>query len=329
MEVDEEKRYPLIFFEASRARLFSLGFMLLVIAGAGGFFLWYSRVSKDLTPDSIAGYSFAILGTFFALMAGIRFSLYRRSRKRGLGQLNGSLNWHIAFAVIAFFLLMLHSFGNFNPRSGTFALYAMIALVVCGFIGRTLDQLAPRVMAKQVTKALSAQGEDRSEAISQQLQTMLAHNKQDVSGFKVMKDAGKKQQKRSVAPVPRSSQSIAAAQASFTGAQNKQSLQTPWDLAYISLDELPQELSRDAAQYRFVPDRKSDLERPGGLMPGVREQLQELQKIEHALQREQFYRYLIRYWRIFHICLAVLTLGLTLWHIEFALSLLLPVWLHH
>jgi hypothetical protein len=105
-------------------------------------------------------------------------------------------------------------------------------------------------------------------------------------------------------------------------------LYTSWDLAYISLEETPQEMSRNTAQYRFVPDKKSALTRPGALMPGAQEQISALQNAQRALQREQFYRYVIRYWRVFHIGLVLLTIGLTLWHIEYALQLLIPTLLH-
>jgi hypothetical protein len=40
--------------------------------------------------------------------------------------------------------------------------------------------------------------------------------------------------------------------------------------------------------------------------------------------REQFYRRIIRYWRILHILLSFITVGLVIWHITFALILLLP-----
>jgi len=49
-----------------------------------------------------------------------------------------------------------------------------------------------------------------------------------------------------------------------------------------------------------------------------------IKEVQQALQQEMFLRYVIRYWRIFHIVLAVVTVGLTLWHIEYALSLVIP-----
>jgi hypothetical protein len=105
-------------------------------------------------------------------------------------------------------------------------------------------------------------------------------------------------------------------------------LHTSWDLAYISLEETPQELSRNSQQYRFVPDKKSALARPEALMPGAQEHISALKSMQQAMQRELFYRYVIRYWRKFHILLALLTFALTLWHLIYAGQLLLPVLLH-
>ena len=103
-----------------------------------------------------------------------------------------------------------------------------------------------------------------------------------------------------------------------------QALSTPWDLAYISLESTPQELKRESGQHRLVPDKKSGLLRPGALIPGTQEQMSELEQVRHAMQREQFYRYITFYWRQFHILLALTTVGLLIWHIVYALQILLP-----
>src|SRR5579884_1018143 len=188
----EEERYPWFFFNKSPKRMISLIVTVLVLIGLAIFYFWYSGTNIDPTPDSVVGYSFAIAGTIFALLAGLRFSLYRRSRGRRVGELNNSLNWHISLAVIAFALLLFHSFGHFNPRSGTFALYGMIALVVTGIIGRALDKMAPRMMTAQVNKALDSRGEDRVESVSRELRSIVAHNEQDIRGFNVNNGAGRK-----------------------------------------------------------------------------------------------------------------------------------------
>jgi len=330
---DGEKGYPWLFFDMTNAWVMSLLATILVTGVSVAFYIVYSRLSSDASPDSVAGYAYAIAGTGFMLLAAISFSKYRRSGQRSVGRLNAFLNWHVCFGVIALVLLFLHSFGNFNPRTGAYALYGMIALAISGFIGRALDRFMPRLISSQVRKALTAQGEDRIENISQRLHSIVTHNtREEVRGFEAEAASA-----RSMPGIPglsgvpfATSRSKANAKgARRTGGTNGKGgapmLQTSWDLAYISLEETPQELSRDDAQYRFVPDRKSALARPGALIPGAQEHILALKDVQQALKREEFFRYIIRYWRVFHVGLALLTIGLTLWHLEYATTLLLPL----
>ena len=287
------------------------------------FFVWYIQHSNDVSPDSIAGYTYAIIGTLFLLLAAVLYSLKRRShKKRTVGQLHKTLNWHICFGVLALVFLFLHSFGNFNPRTGTYALYGMIALALSGVIGRFLDRLVPRLITGEVHKALNVMGEDRIETISQTLQAIVVHNTQDLHSFAVVPREKSPDASKSLVSLS------GPVSSDFSFIHKDQALQTPWDLAYISLEATPQELGLEANHYRFIPDKKSELVRPGALMPGAQEHISELQKVEQAMQRELFYRYVIRYWRKFHILLALLTLALTLWHLIYAGQLLLPVLLH-
>jgi hypothetical protein len=64
--------------------------------------------------------------------------------------------------------------------------------------------------------------------------------------------------------------------------------------------------------------------RPGAVAPDEQEQLAALQAVQRALRREALYRSVIHSWRVLHIALALLTLGLTIWHLVYALQLLLP-----
>jgi len=297
--------------------------IFLGIAVGVVFFVWYIQHSNDVSPDSIAGYTYAIIGTLFLLLAAVLYSLKRRSHnKRTVGQLHKTLNWHICFGVLGLVFLFLHSFGNFNPRTGTYALYGMIALALSGVIGRFLDRLVPRLITSEVHKALNVMGEDRIETISQTLQAIVVHNTQDLHSFAVVPREKSPDASKSLVSLS------GPVSSDFSFIHKDQALQTPWDLAYISLDATPQELSLEANHYRFIPDKKSELVRPGALMPGAQEHISELQKVEQAMQRELFYRYVIRYWRKFHILLALLTFALTLWHLIYAGQLLLPVLLH-
>jgi hypothetical protein len=331
-----ESGYSWLFFTGGSAQIVRTLITFLVIISAIVFFVWYVRHSNDASPDSLAGFGFAISGTFFLILSAILYSRRRRSQKKGVvGKLNASLQWHICFAVLGLTLLCLHSFGNFNPRSGTYALYGMVALVISGFIGRMLDRVVPFLITREVQKALTAQGDDRIEVISQKLQSIVVHNTQSLRSLTPdhsrtgKEDAVGQNNMAEASPATTSLIPLTGPVSNdFPFAYKEQRLHTPWDLAYISLDATPQELSREAGHYRFIPDKKSELVRPGALMPGAQEQISELRTVERAMQREQFYRYIIRYWRKFHVALALLTIGLTVWHIIYALQLLLPTLLH-
>ncbi|HEY4384014.1 MAG TPA: hypothetical protein VGN34_06000 [Ktedonobacteraceae bacterium] len=323
MEESQGRNYPLFFLPVSKSAQQTLLVTVLGMGVALGLNMAYTRFSSDASPDSIAGYTDAVVGTIFMLLAAIKFSLYRRSRRRALGQLNNSLNWHMCFGILGLFILFLHAFGNFNPRTGTYALYGMIALVISGIIGKIFDRIMPRMIAKQVRQAVTVQGEDKIESISQQLQEIAVHNTQELRGFSP-RDS-------SIAGIPfqlsQSDKSVAANAKTSSGKGSV--IQGTWDLAYFSLDETPQELNQQATQYRFVPDRKSELALPSTYLPGTAEHLAAIQKVQNALQLEQCYRYIIRYWRIFHILLAITTISLTVWHLEYAATLLIPEFLHH
>src|SRR5258708_981135 len=167
--MNTKQNYPWLFFQMTPSWLKSFLTGLLVSALSILLYVWYTRYGNDPTPDSILGYAYAIAGSICLVLAAVLYTLRRRARKRAMGQLNAALNWHICFAVVGLVLLLMHSFGNLNPRSGTYALYGMIALAISGFVGRALDHFMPRLIALEVSKALTAQGEDRIETISQKL----------------------------------------------------------------------------------------------------------------------------------------------------------------
>ncbi len=309
---DDERGYSWFFLNISRPWKISFLVTVAIIVAGVIFYIWYGNVVGDRHGDSAGGLVFAVAGTFFMIMASVGFTLRRQARKRYVGQLNALLNWHVCFGILAVVMIFLHAYGNFNPRSGTYALYAMIALVIVGIIGRVLDRMMPRMITQEVSKALTVQGEDRIESISRKLQSIVVHNKQELRAFQ---PPG-----RAASPL-----SMPGMPGKMGGAGGGPAvLQSSWDMAYISLEETPQEVSRDNGQYRFVPDRRSSLARPGALYPGAQEHMSAIAEVQQALKKEEFLRYVIRFWRVFHIALAVVTVGLTLWHLEFAFSLIIP-----
>jgi len=312
MQKQDEKGYPWFPFDINRQAFIPTLVTLVLVALAIASFFIYTRVSTDLSPDSVAGYTYAITGTIAMLLATVLYTRARHTRRSKTGQLNYALLWHIGLGVLALVLLFLHSFADFNPRSGTYALYGMIAIVISGAFGRTVDRLAPRLIASEARKALTEDGDDRIEAISRNIQAIVSHNTENIQGFNITKRG-----KRELSPAKTADRAPGSA------------LPESWDLAYISLAETPQEANRNAQQYRFVPDPKSPLSDPGALIPGYSEQMEKLQFAQQALLRERFFRALIRYWRIFHVLMVLLTIGLTLWHLEYAATLLIPIFLHH
>lgn len=309
-----EKGYPWLFFYSRRSWRAGLAVTLIVIGLCGVFYVWYRLTGNDTSPKSTAGLVYAAIGTLFLILAAALYSLQRRSRKRAIGQLNAALNWHVFFAITGLVILLMHSFGHFEAVSGTYAFFAMLVLSLSGLAGRALDHFMPRLIAREVDKVLTSQGDDRIDVVSQKLQAIVVHNNQQVRGFKIDDS-----QPTSV-PAP----STDSTSNSLPLATGSQPLRIPWDLAYISLEPTQQELDRDAPHHRFVPDKKSALTRPEVLMPGTQEQISKLQSMHLAMQREQFYRYVVRYWRVLHVLLALITVGLVIWHIIFALSLMFP-----
>ncbi|GCE48182.1 hypothetical protein [Thermosporothrix hazakensis] len=256
-----EHGYPLLFFRLSRPlrrsvlRSFAFASTALLLT-----LLWGS-LTNDVAPDSPAGYLLAIAGTVCMLLALFRYSIQRRTARRFAGMLNAALHSHVAFGFLALFLLFLHGAGNFNARSGTYALYSLLALILSGVVGRLLDRILPRLIAEEARTTLTPQGEDRQQEL------------------------------------------LAATSSRQAGQDYQPALQAPWDLASLPLNT---PLHTDT--------------RPLSKMA----QLLELHTFQHAYRKELFYSYVIRYWRLFHSALGLLTLGLTIWHILYALHLLLP-----
>src|SRR5450759_1154262 len=221
-ETNEETGYSWLHFSPGAGQALRVFITLALMGGGIAFYVWYTRHSPDASPDSIAGYAFAIVGTLFATLAGILYSFKRRShKKRVVGKLHASLQWHMCLAILALVFLFLPSFGNFNPRTGTYALYGIIALAISGVIGRLLDRLAPRLIAGEAHKALTARGDDRVESISQKLQAIVVHNSEKVQGF----------------AAPEESKTIASSPVSLSGGPlsnhfpfeyRNQPLHTPW-----------------------------------------------------------------------------------------------------
>lgn len=319
-----EKGYPWLFFYASKSWNVGLIVSFLVIGLGTIVYFWYSQTRKDISPDSVMGLIYATLGTIFFLLAAIFYTMRRRSRKKSTGKLNAALNWHMFFALMGVATIIMHAFGHFAPISGTFALLGLIVLSISGLIGRMLDRFLPRLIAQEVHTVLTAQGDDRIEKISQKLQSIVLYNNQKIHGFALNSDDQSSDASTAQTPPP----SELPTPTKVSMAPRGMTLHAPWDLAYISLDPMQQELDRKAPHHRFIPDKKSTLNRPETFMPGAEEQLSALRAVNAAMRREHLYRSILRLWRVLHILLAFITIGLVAWHLIFATTILFPGLFH-
>ena len=323
-----ETGYPWLFFHRGRSRAIGLVITIIVCGLSGAFYVWYSQSGYETTPDSWAGLGYAVIGTVFLILAAVLYSIRRRLRQRVVGKLNASLNWHVLLAMMGLVVLFLHAFGHFAPISGTFALYSMIVLVISGFVGRALDHLLPRLIAREVDKVLTLQGDDRIESVSQKLQAIVVHNSQEDRGLMVNSSPSTQASTPVRSATPHGLPFTTNGQQPSGPSGPSGPLGASWDLAYISMELTQQELDLNAPHYRFIPDKKSALNRPGAFIPGADEHLSELEDMQLAMRREQFYRYIIRYWRVLHIILVFITLGLVTWHLIFVSTLLWPRFFH-
>ena len=301
-EPREEQRpgYPWLALRLSRAQ-WTAAWMALA-AGVGLAYLYTVYLSRsDVSPDSIYGYGFAIMGTLLLLLVGAGYALRKRLGRRWPGRLHTFLAWHMVGGLLGLVLILMHAAGNFNPRTGTYALYGLIGVVISGVIGRVLDRLSPRLAAGAALQALSATGEDRLDDLEEELAAIAqdAHTRRQVA------------QERGLQGIP-------------------------WDLAYYDLDPevdqiptlLQQGLRTDSGRILNLKQLSGPLAVPRAQRGVPRRQstdalARQAASIQRVLGREQFYLQLVRVWRRLHLLISLAALGLLLWHLEYAATLLI------
>ena len=166
--VRSRARYPWLFFSPSRAFLYGL-YASIVASGSGvAVLLWYVRSGGAAVPRSPLGLVFGLLSACCFIAAAAGYSRVRHRSSRAIGQLNAALQWHAFFAVMSLAFALMHSFGHLERISGTLALFGLLAVAASGFIGRILDRVLPRLIAIEVNRALTGQGEDVLEAVYRQ-----------------------------------------------------------------------------------------------------------------------------------------------------------------
>lgn len=216
---------------------------LLLGGGLAYGYVIYLR-SGDVSPDSVYGYIFAIAATVLLALVGIGYTLRKRWRRSRFGLLHTALSWHIVGGVLGLALILAHAAGNFHPRTGTYALCSLVALVVSGVIGKQLDRIAPRLAARYALKTVTPEGDERLDAL--------------VSALNEKHRTSREREKTITRQAPSSA---------------------PWDLAYYDLratdDQIPallhqQSRSRSRARAEAAPPgaqaaKSSELRRAIGL----------------------------------------------------------------
>ncbi len=256
----------------------------LALGGALAFGYVSYLLGGDVSPDSRTGYIFAILGTLLLIIVGAGYVLRKRLWRGRFGLLHTALAWHVVGGILALALILAHSAGNFHPRTGSYALYSLIALVVSGIIGKQLDKIAPRLAARAALKTLTADGEERLDA----LVTTLTWKRQ-------------RHRERS-RPISHQTRQAASS--------------APWDLAYYDLSAPPEQIPALLHQQHSGHSRAASPAMEGALAS-------EAVAIRQQMGMERLCLHLIRVWRYLHTALSVVTLALILWHLEFAATLLL------
>lgn len=296
----EPPRYPWLALRLSGAQWAAA--WVCTAAGIGLAYLYTMYLhTKDVAPDSMYGYGFAIAGTTLLLWVGVGYALRKRLGRRWPGRLHTFLAWHMAGGLLGLLLLLMHSAGNFNPRSGTYALYGLIGIVVSGIIGRALDRFSPRLAARAALQALSANGEDRLDDLEDELAA-------------IADDARARREEL----------------------QEQGTHGTPWDLAYYDLDPEIEEIPTLLRQgVRGESGAILDLRQLSGPLAMPRQQYtpanrqstgalaRQAKGIQRAMGREQFHLQVVRVWRRLHVLISLAALGLLAWHLEYAVTLLL------
>ncbi len=296
----EPPRYPWLTLRLSGAQWAAAWIGAAAGVGLAYLYTGYLRTT-DVAPDSMYGYGFAIAGTLLLTLVGVGYALRKRLGRRWPGRLHTFLAWHMVGGLLGLLLILMHAAGNFNPRTGTYALYGLIGVVVSGIIGRVLDRFSPRLAANAALEALSASGEDRLDDLEEELAAI-------ADGERARHQALQEQ-----------------------GARG-----TPWDIAYYDLDPEVEDIPHLLRQgVRGESGPILDLKQLSGPLAVSRSHYtqaahqstgalaRQAAGIQRAMGREQFYLQLVRVWRRLHLLISLAALGLLIWHLEYAATLLL------
>ncbi|HEY6411980.1 MAG TPA: hypothetical protein VIY29_31360, partial [Ktedonobacteraceae bacterium] len=267
----QQKGYSWLFFHANSSWITGLLTTVVVIGTGGSFYALYFQYGNDFTPDSVVGYAFAIAGLCCTLLATLLYTLRRRSHKLAMGQLNAALNWHVYFAIMGITFLFMHSFGDFNAKTGTYALYSLIALVISGFVGRALDRIVPWLIAREVDNILTTQELGARFIASQSRNPHTQYSPIHPP------------------PLTHSPPSWPPSMIHNVGAARSAQFIAPWDMAFIAPGSKPGSIISEEDIRNFMSNKHEVPIQTSILSHQAQQHIAEIHKGEQALQREQFY----------------------------------------
>lgn len=294
-------RYSWLGWRSSQAMRVAVVCALLLGAGLVLAYLTYLRDSPDAAPDSPVGVGFAVAGTLLFVLVGAGYVARKRlPRLRRSRALQTALSWHIVGGVLALALILMHAAGNFHPRSGTYALYGLIAVVVSGLVGRAIDRFCPRIAAMASLRAVQTEGAMRAR--------LHRHHREEQAALSASarhRIQRPPTRRRAATPTP----TVPEAQ---------------WDLAYYDMPRgarsLPPALSAMTPLPRMAGEGPGVGAAPRP-MPDVADRASQSADILAAMERMRFAVTLVRVWRHVHQLLCVVTVGLIIWHLVFAATL--------
>lgn len=296
-------RYSWLGRRASPALRVACVIMLLLGAALIVVYLAYLRGSSDASPDGPLGVAFAVGGTALFVLVGAGYVVRKRVLRGRSGGLQTVLSWHIVLGVLALALILMHAAGNFHPRSGTFALYGLVAVVISGFVGRAIDCFCPRIAAMASLRAVRTEDTMRER---------LHRHKRSERAARLAADRSDARNPWAASFPPH--QPAPQRAPAWDDAQ--------WDLAYYDQPRgghsLPTALRLDHASARAQSRPDIPVVTP---MPSAEERARLSAEILRATERMRFAVALVRVWRHVHRLVCVVTVGLIIWHLLYAAML--------
>ncbi len=157
------------------------------------------RVMHDdyrvLSPGSIVGHGYGIVGTFLILTNLLYLVRRRVARLRLLGSMEAWLNMHVVTGLVGSLLILFHSAFQLRTPIATVTSASLSMVVLTGVIGRYFYAIAPKPDSQQIA--------DNLMALDELLPGLGAMIRKELSAKKVTYLAANVSLMRAIATIPR------------------------------------------------------------------------------------------------------------------------------